>query len=267
MSRYIMKDLTTTQKLEKLYKIMLSLEAELGVLPSLNVSPDIQTPSLDDYYKKLAEQEFRIQAFSQMVEAVGYTDLPQIISDEKYAKLAGFTFDYLGQHIVGKELYRGVREIEHHANLLFDENYHKGVGDICNGLFTSANYDMASLYSSKNSKHECVLKLKAPKMQIIDDITLRADISLIFNGEEPSVESHKQILEEIRDFTLSIPDTKYQSAFYYTILNDPSIIAIILGYDAVFDHHFPAYAILNRGKICVSNSECERIKNATKIYS
>ena len=262
-----MKNLTTTQKLNKLYEIMLSLEAELGVLPSLNIAPNLQNPNLSDYYQKLAEQEFRNQAFSQMVEAVGYTDLPQVVSNEKYAKLAGFTFDYLGKHIVGKELYRGCREIQHHANLLFDEHYHKGVGDACNGLFAADNYSKADLYSSKNSKHDCVLKFKAPELKIIDDFTLKIDISRIFNGEEPSVESHRQILEEIKNFTLAIPDQKYQSGFFYTLLNDPSIIAMILGYDAVYDNNFPAFAILNRGKICVSNAECERIKNSTKTYS
>lgn len=262
-----MKNLTTAQKLEKLYEIMTSLEIELGVLPSINVFPDTQNPTLDDYYKKLAEQEFRIQAFAQMVEAVGYTDLPQIVSNEKYAKLDGFHFDYIGHHIKGKELYRGVREIEHHANLLFDEHYHKGVGDACNGLFASDIYDKANLYSSKNSKHDCVLKFKAPDLKIIDDFTLKIEISKIFNGEEPSVESHKQILEEIKNFTLAIPEPKHQTAFFYTLLNDPSITAILLGYDAVYDNNFPAFAILNRGKICVSNAECERIRNATKTYS
>lgn len=254
-----MKNLTTAKKLEKLYQIMLSLEQELGVLPSLNVSPTIQTPSLSDYFKKLAEQEFKIQAFSQMVKFVGYTDLPEIVSDEKYSKLAGYNFDYLGMSFKGTELYRGVREIAHHANLLCDEEYHTGVGDACNGLFASNMYDKANLYSSRNSKFDCVLKFKAPELKIIDDDTLKVDITRVFEGQEPSTHSHKQILEEVKNFTLSINDPNYQSAFFYTLLNDPSIIAILLGYDAIYDHNFPAFAILNRGKIVVSEKEYERI--------
>lgn len=259
-----MRNLTTAQKLEKLYEIMTGLEAELGVLPSINIAPELQAPNIETYFRKLAEQEFRIQAYAQMVEAVGYTALPQIISNEKYAKLDGFNFYYLGQNIKGKELYRGVRDIEHHANFLFDEKYHKGVGDACNGLFSADSYIKANLYSSRNSKHDCVLKFKAPELNIIDDLTLKIDLSKTFNNEEPTVESHKQVLEEIKNFTFAIPSKEHQSGFFYTLLNDPAILAILLGYDAVYDTNFPAYAILNRGKVCVSNSECERIKQATK---
>ena len=49
---------------------MTNLETELGVLPSLNLAPDIQNPNFNDYFQKLAEQEFRIQTFSQMVDVV-----------------------------------------------------------------------------------------------------------------------------------------------------------------------------------------------------
>jgi hypothetical protein len=142
---------------------------------------------------------------------------------------------------------------------LCDEEYHTGVGDACNGLFASNMYDKATLYSSKNSKFNCVLRFKAPEMSIIDDATLKIDITRVFEGQEPSVESHKQVLEEIRDFANNIGDPKYQSAFFYTLLNDPSIIAILLGYDAIYDHNFPAFAILNREKIVVCEKEYERI--------
>ena len=254
-----MKNLTTTQKLEKLLEIMKNLEMELGVLPSLNVTPDIHNPNITEYFTKLAEQEFRIQTFAQMVKFVGYNNLPQIVSNEKYSKLYGYHFNYLGMHFKGNELYRGVRDINHHANLLCDEEYHTGAGDACNGLFSSESYEKATLYSSRNSKYNCVLRFKAPEMSIIDDATLKVDISRVFDGKEPSVESHKQILEEIKRFALAINDEKYQSAFFYTLLNDPSIIAMLLGYDAIYDHHFPAFAILNREKIVVCEKEYERI--------
>lgn len=254
-----MKNLTTKQKLEKLYDIMTGLEQELGVLPSLNVSPTIQTPSLEDYFKKIAEREFGIQAFTQMIKAVGYTTLPEIVSNEKYAKLSAFHFDYLGMHLKGSELFRGVRDIDHHANLLCDEEYHTGVGDACNGLFASNMYEKADLYSSKNSKCDCVLRFKAPEMKIIDDDTLKVDITRVFNGEDPSIKSHKQILEELKNFTLSLKSPSHQEALFYMLLNDPSILAMILGYDAIYDRNFPAFAILNRGKIVVSEKEYERI--------
>lgn len=256
-----MKNLTTKQKLEKIYEIMLDLEEELGILPSLNIAPDIQNPNFEDYFRKLTEQEFRIQTFSRLIKFVQYTNLPQIVSNEKYEKLDAVNFKYLGTNIQIKELYRGVREINHHANLLCDEEYHSGIGDACNGLFSSRNYEEANLYSSKNSKYNCVLRFKVPEIKIIDDTTLKTDVSQIFENKEPSIEGHKQILEEIKGFTLSIPEQKYQSAFFYSILNDPSIIAILLGYDAIYEHNFPAIAILNRGKIVVSEKEYERICN------
>lgn len=253
-----MKNLTTAQKLKKLYEIMTSLEQALGVLPSLNTELT-QKPSLEQYFKKMAEREFGIQAFTQILKAVGYTAFPEIVSDEKYSKLSGFTFDYLGVHVQGSELFRGVRDIDHHANFLCDEEYHTGVGDACNGIFASSTYDKADLYSDKSSNRDCVLKFKTPEMKIIDDDTLKIDLTRIFDGHEPSVESHKQILEELKTFTLSIKNKNHQEAFFSMLLNDPSILAMILGYDAVYDHNFPAFAILNRGKVVVSEKEYERI--------
>ena len=254
-----MKNLTTAKKLEKLYEIMTALEQELGILPSQNLAPDLQNPNFADYFKHLAEREFRNRVFNQMIQAVSYTDLPQIVSNEKYSKLAGFYFNYLGININGSELYRGVREIDHHANLLFDEEYHKGIGDVCNGLFSSNIYDKAALYGGQDSNNDCVLKFKAPEMKIVDDETLIIDITRVFQNQSPSIESHQQILEEIKKFTFSIKNPEHQSAFFNMLLNDPSLIAILLGYDAVYEHNFPAYAMLNRGKIVVSEKEYERI--------
>ena len=258
-----MKNLSVEKKLKNLYEIMTSLEQELGVLPSLNLSPDVQAPSLADYFKKLAEREFRTRAFSQMIKSARYTSLPQIVSDEKYKKLAGFYFDYLGLQIKGTELYRGVREIEHHANLLCDEEYHTGIGDVCNGLFAANTYDKAALYKGQDTNLDCVLKFKAPEIKIIDDDTLKIDLSRVFDSKEPSVESHKQDLKKVKKFISSIKNSEHQDAFFYMLLNDPSLIAILLGYDAVYEHNFPAIAILNRGKIVVSEKEYQRICEAS----
>ena len=201
--------------------------------------------------------EFRNELFAFAVKLFDYNNLPQIVSNEKYKQMPAINFRYLNVNVWADELFRGARHILHHANMLCDDNYHMGTGDVCNGLFTTMRYDNALIYANSDSKN--ILKLKAPELKVVDDLSLSIEMTKIFDERNKDASCNQQVLTEIKDFVFSIEDENKRAEFVYHLINDPAIVAMFLGYDAVYDHNFPAFAILNRSKICVSEREYNRV--------
>ena len=139
-----------------------------------------------------------------------------------------------------------------------DEVYHHGVGDVCSGLYTSLSSGTALAYTN-TTNNDLVLKLKLSDAKIIDDLSVTLDISAVFQGDTCLNTAHQTTLSEIKNFISSIDDDSHRAEFTFTLLNDLAIIAMFLGYDAMYDHNFPSIAIFNREKICVTENEFERI--------
>ena len=201
--------------------------------------------------------EFRKELFAFAVQLFEYNKLPQIVSTEKYKQMPAINFQYLNVNVCANELFRGARNIFHHANLLCDDHYHMGTGDVCNGLFVTMRYDNALIYA--NSDRQNILKLKGPELKVIDDVSLNIDIARIFEGDDIKNSENSSVLTEIQNYIYSIADETKRAEFTYHLVNDPSIVAMFLGYDAVYDHNFPSFAILNRSKICVNEKEYNRV--------
>jgi len=72
----------------------------------------------------------------------------------------------------------------------------------------------------------------------------------------------------LKSFIDSIEDEQNQALFQSFFLNNLSFAAIYLGYDAIYNYSYPSFAILNREKICVSQSEYDRIivMNSDKAF-
>ncbi len=253
------KILTITENLKQFCEILKDLQKQYGELPTFE-NNSMNRNSTIDYSKRNMEGQIRTELFNRAIKLFGYNSFPQIFSDASYKKLENVTFDYLGAKIKPTEVYRGVRNINHHANLLFDETYHAGIGDACNGLFTAINIDVAKQYIGGHENQTNILTFKLPNIKVIDDLSLAIATSRIFEKNAPPTKDASIL--EMSEFVSTLSDGDADK-LYYSFINDPSLLAMFLGYDAVYDHHFPAFALLNRGKICVSESEANRIAKAS----
>lgn len=251
--------MTITQKLEILFNEMTKLYGEAET--SINNNSILNDSKIDSYKLKTIKNKIKIQLFNKLVKISDLNQFPKIIEDANYDNLNGFMFSYMGVVVCANELYRGVRNINHHANLLFDADYHTGIGDISNGLYSSIRYDTALTYS-KNYNKDYVLKFKTPYLKVIDDLELQIKLSNILNLNHQFGENENKLLE-IRTFFEKITNKNDRENFEELLFDDLGILAILLGYDAVYDHNFPSFALFNRGKIYVSESESERIKTQT----
>ncbi len=246
---------TAKQKLEILFNEMKRFYAETDFL----YADLIQKDASKTYQAQAHKSQVRNLLFKKLVQLSNFDGLPQIFADKDYKELVGYKFSYMGLSLSGTELFRGSRNAGYHANILFDKNYHMGIGDVSNGLYFSTNPQTALSYTREQHSLNLVLKLKAPELKIIDDIELQIKLSNTLNDnfhQDTDIES----LLQIKKFFESIEDGTDKNDFANALFDDLSLVAILLGYDAIYDHNFPSFAIFNRGKLCVSQSESERIK-------
>ncbi len=248
--------LSTKEKLEILFATMQNYLKEIGETAD----------SFNEAAFLLKNKTLRNELFKTAVYLADFNHLPQIISDEKYQKLPAVNFKYMGFDLKPEELYRGSKIIEHHSNLLCDKNYHLGVGDVCNGLYASLNFQTALSYTRIEPIESLVLKLKIPAARVIDDISLSCDLSRIVEGYEPFNDEHRETIVNIKNFFEQLPNSAEKNLFSFLLFDDLAIVASLLGYDAIYDHNFPSLAILNREKIVVSQKEFNRICSASATH-
>lgn len=194
--------------------------------------------------------------FVLMTRLYDYDGFPQISDNASYKK-ANF-----------KEFYRGVKDIEHHANLLCDHNYHFGKGTICNGIYATTikgaatNYTAKCGFSNEQSQHQTanVLTLKLNPDSKIGNIL---DLSDQFNGFTMPSKGVFELLEYIKT---DVP-FKYRDEIMRIFGNDMAKVGIALGYDAVMGGANNILAVLNRSKIIVSENEYKRVVSKSKYYN
>lgn len=252
--------MTITEKLEILFNDMTQLYSEAEISCD-NLASCFKDPKIKQYKLNFHKMQIKNKLFNKLIKLSNLNEFPQIVPDKDYENLNDFTFSYMGMFFNISELYRGVRKIDHHKNLLFDTDYHTGIGDVSNGIYLSMRYDTALTYT-KNYSNDCVLKLKTPSLKVTDDLSLQIALSQILNENCPLNKANQDLLE-IRNFFENIKDKTAKENFINLFFDDLGLVAILLGYDAIYDHNFPSFALFNRGKICVSETESNRIKSLT----
>lgn len=194
--------------------------------------------------------------FTYFVNLCKANRFPQVLSDDD--------FDELKTPIE----YRGAREIDHHANLLCDYDYHYGYGIYGSGTYITDDLFRARKYAYNNATNVMVFKFIG---KVLDKKHIRTYEKFLFNliDEKPQdviIEDaeDKRKLEIIANYYYHIKSNKDKEFFkYLIILKDYSIIPLFLGYDAIDNN---CLIILNREKIVISQSEFDRITSASKNY-
>lgn len=218
-----------------------------------------------NFYKKFkisvaSDDALRHRIFTYFVGLCDFKGLPQVVSDENFAQNNSST------------MYRGCKNINHHANTLVDHDYHTGMGiwDYGNGLYATDD-KLTALIFAKDIE-ELILTLKFVGKSI-SSMKCKDYCDWVFENKQIQFESDedKLKLETLISFYKDLPDedgVKFKELF----TTDLSLIALYLGYDAHYyieriDHNdVTNLAILNRASICVSQSEFNRICEHSKNY-
>ncbi len=206
-----------------------------------------------------------------MIDLYHYNMLPKVIADDEFDNLSS------------KSIYRGVKNINYHANILCDYNYFRANQLIGCGIYFSKHFDCAKKYTKTDDKEQnedniMSVKLNSEKIINISKLlSYKAYLQGIYFGKIP--EKDREKLDFLINFINNIKNNKYRILFkkMFTDFDDYSKIAIYLGYDIVTDNSIgnlctkddkdsDIFIVLNRGKILVSKSEFDRICNASTFY-
>lgn len=259
-----MENLSFSQKLEMLKQKMKHLEnAHHFEFPTsftfdgfekyynnAKTKDDVKTINLMDF-----------ELFSYVIEMCNFSNKPQIVPDADYENLnlntnSVFSFD---------ELYRGARKIRNHANFLFDEKHHAGLGGLFNGIYTTPSRIVAFSYTRSedfSEKNPLIMKLKVPNASIASEVELSALIDNLKAGTLAVDEITPPEIAELVNFTYSIADEKERAKFICALSQDIAILAALFGFDCVYDRKFPSVVLLNREKVVVSESQAKKIQEA-----
>ena len=205
------------------------------------------------------------EIFKYMVSLSGFNGLPSVVSDKKF------------NTIKSPVIYRGVDKMAYAQNLLTENNYHHGKG-YANGIFTTNKKNIALSYTrdinwieiylnklnqTKPVNPDNIISLKVEKASKIPYQLLEIFAKEIMHGDFNNIENETKIkLLNFVNFVYSIENNEECLRFLNIFLQDLSKLAIYLGYDCISEPN--GVIILNRGKIAVSQSEFDRIKEVSE---
>lgn len=202
--------------------------------------------------------------YTYLVNLCDANKFPQMVEDEEFEALKS------------TKLYRGAADIEHHANLLSDYDYHYGYGIFGGGgLYMTDNRKIASRYARNKSENILTLKFDG---KVIDEKELGFCLDYLeysINGEEYKIEKLKikiansqdeQLIKFLIDYYKQLKTDKDKELFKTIFIKMYSNLALILGYDAMSYKYDEILIVLNRGKLIVSKSELERVTKNSKNY-
>jgi hypothetical protein len=259
-----MENLSFSQKLEMLKQKMTELEK----IHNFSFPTSFTFDGFEKYYNNAKTKkdvttinQMDFELFSYAIDMCNFSNAPQIVPDKQYNSLSlntnsVFAFD---------ELYRGARNVQRHANLLFDEKRHAGIGGLCNGIYTTPSRIVAFSYTRTedfSEKNPLIMSLKIPNATIASELEL---LSLMESIEHNAIELDGSVPTQIADlinFANSFGDENERAKFICALKQDISILAALLGYDCVYDRKFPSIVMLNRGKLVVSKSQAKTIQEA-----
>lgn len=200
--------------------------------------------------------------FTYMVDLFDYNSFPQIVDDETFKSSPG------------PSLYRGCENNEHMARLLFDHDYHYGCGLFTNGIYATDDYYRALLYANDENQRLVMGFRLADNARVIDIDSLYKYSHLLRKRKCKDLPAE---LYPVRQFLESM-GRKQRQHWCWSFYSDPAKLAIMLGYDAIRleasvdldlykspDTHYD-YAILNRGKMIISESTAKKISENSRLY-
>lgn len=212
------------------------------------------------------------RTFCFLVDAFELNKTPRVVSDEDF------------EAVLTKMLYRGDCA-DHLANLLVDPDYHKGDGAVANGIYAAHNILDAKDYSD-NYRGDIIKFKLDPTANVIDLSTLLIYANALRHVMMYSPQSAGN-MDELIERDLQRIRIKPQIAAKLKIIakfckkhsddkelmkilavetpKAKSCLAVLLGFDGI-KTEMDYRAIINRGKIIVSQSEFERITEKSEAY-
>lgn len=194
--------------------------------------------------------------FEEMVKMYKYNARPRIVKDEIYDSL------------LKNNLYRAAMSSLYHKRFIFDDEYHVGKGNICNGIMTTEDNIHKNFYAKlfgADDTNENVMKFKICNTNGIDYVYLKEMLknqdSWINTFNPPQKDIKKFAL--LKQFLNSINDEELRKKFA-KIFNELNNLAVYLGYDYIVKRNTndgDLKIILNRGIVVVGESEANRVKN------
>ncbi len=222
----------------------------------------------------------RREAFPYVVDLFGFNEFPKVVSDEDFKKLNT------------PKLYRGSKDVEHIANMLCDFEYHHGTG-INDGLYVSNDSENALIYTSNelkaiNSDRMIMLKLdpSAKICKLSDIIAVSRHLLGYIIGVGKNVLKKENVMplvmekfasynnlqelmekaEALFDFVSNIKSNQEREIFIYSLKDEHSKLSIYFGFDAM-QVTSKNFAVFNRGKFVVPQSEFNRFVENSKFYN
>ena len=195
------------------------------------------------------------EIFDFVIDLFEYNRFPQVEKDEDYKNFAS------------KEYYRGVKNIDHHGNILVDYNYHRGIGIFGNGIYSTPDLHKATLYTKRNPHNLLTFKFSGKIAYPRDDTNYTDYICGRIKKGNFKFQSHdeEEKIDTLKKFYDSLSNTAekedFKNVFFY---RDPSIFKIFLGYDALYSQD--NLIVFNRKKMLISQSEYDRICEASTYY-
>lgn len=258
-------ELSLTQKLEFIKTKMQELEKAHGIsFPS-----SFEFDGFEKTYggtKQHSQQVSKMnnELLSSVLKECGFTQSTKVVPDATYTTLPKnenpvFEFD---------ELYHGARRIKNQANVLFDENYHTGLGSLCDGIYTTPKMAVAFSYTRSDDfskDNPLILSLKLPEARIANIDSLSAVLERTQKGALELNETTPEEIKEFASFISTLPADQKEK-YLCALKANVSIFATVLGYDCVVDKTFPSVILLNRSKLVISESEANKIKQALANY-
>lgn len=257
------KILTDREKLQLLYVEFLKLNHK--------------TVSMKFDYIAEAGKYVKSNLAKYMFKLYGFTGLPQVVSDEDYEKLQA------------REIFRGIENLEYHAELLCSEEYYQSYWHNGIGIFCTTKSEWAEDFFTSDKGADYVIKFKytGKTLDRINDKLTKMDYQMALKTgnckdikDEDIIKKIQAFREFMNDKQTDVPNVRGigrefakhrgKQAFEESIITDDSFMPIYLGFDCFdFDinkYRRPEIVIQNRGKIVISLSEYNRICNASKNY-
>lgn len=219
---------------------------------------------------KVLEAEQNAQAktdefFKYLIKAKGFDALPIIIKDEDYGSLNS------------QEYYRGAESFAHTAQLLTSKEYRPAKGYM-GGYFASTDKLTAKKYTASpkeayRQNNQKILSFKIASDSYTKKSNLEYYWDLVENGTSGlTTWDIKQKLAILNNFIATIPNINEQQRFYKLFKNDPSKLALYLGFDFVIDDNPPTnrvtkndIVILNRSTMVVSKNEFDKFVSKANV--
>lgn len=186
---------------------------------------------------------------------------PKVTNDIDYAKLDGGS------------LFHGFEKSDYGKNFLSEDDYNPGTGISCSGFFLTKNYYEALRYTV-NFENEYVpftslrdyqnpnniLRVKIYKGNGTTNTYISKLAKLLSKGKV-QLDENKEKMNELMSFIFDIEDKRLRKKFLKVFTNNPSNIAVYLGYDYMLDDLYSLndnFVLFNRGILRVSQKEYDK---------